>query len=76
MICQSPDGAAVRIGERIEGALDDRQQREVGGMPRRSSSLHDVVQIRLARAEDAVEIFLMRREPVELPLPAGSARRP
>ncbi len=54
----------MRIGERIVGALDDRQQRELQWQPPLGYLGSDVGQIALRAIENAIEVIRIAHEPV------------
>jgi hypothetical protein len=61
-------GSCARVGDGVERALDDRQQRELERHVARLDLVDDVVQVALAAPEGAVEISGMLREPAHLAL--------
>src|SRR6185503_12891748 len=49
-------GVRARVGHRVEGALDHRQQGELGGQTAALDLADDVVEIEPAAVEDALEV--------------------
>ncbi len=66
--------AAVGISEWVERALDDRQQRELGGHVAPLELVDDVVEVEVGALEHAVEVRLMVGVPVELARDRGPGR--
>lgn len=67
-------GAAVRIGEGLEGALDDRQQREFRGQAAALDLGHDVMDVGLAAPGDAFEEVRAGGIPLNMRLNLGMLR--
>jgi hypothetical protein len=63
----------ARIGERIEGALDHRQQGEVAGQAAKLDFVRDVVQVALGAPEHARQVVGVALQPLDLPVDARMA---
>ena len=59
-------GAAARIGDRVEGALDDRQQRKLERHAAFLELAHDVIEVTLAATEGPVEEVRLRAVSLDL----------
>ena len=66
MNCHRPAARLARVGKRLVGALDHRQQRELQRHAARLDLGDDVVQVALTALEDALQVFRIVLEPGEL----------
>ena len=64
-------GAAMRIGKRIVGALDNGQQGEIQRQATRFDFSSDIRQVTLCPGKHAIEIVGVAQEPAELRLDAA-----
>ncbi len=65
-------GVGARVGQRVERALDDRQQGDLGGQAAFFQLVDDVVQVQAAAVEHAREVVLVGHVPRGVP---GHLRR-
>ena len=61
-------GAAVRIGERVVGAFDDRQQCELERQAATLQLVRNVRQIALGARENAIQVFRVADKPLQFTL--------
>jgi hypothetical protein len=59
-------GVAARVGKRVEGALDHRQECEVARQPARLDLIHDMVHVTLRAPEDTRYVIGVSLQPLDL----------